>query len=463
MRRLGTMPGPRSDALGPGDDERTARLLVTVLVALTYVAVLHYSYQFIISPVFGYAGYEYRSPEPVLYAVAVTASVLVVVAAPRWITRPSEFMTWIICAVAVIPSIIIPQISPALSSEQSIKLGLVVAATFSSVLIANRRAATSVFSPKMRISETSLWLLIIACTTIVYGYLAATVGLSFSALSLLDVYDVRADYKSELATGGGLIAGYLLPLQANVINPMVAVRGIYAGQRWLLAVAAISQYVLYATTGLKTIMFSVPFLILAALLFRGRRRPFGPWIVAGGASISILAVLMDGWLGGTIWTSMAVRRFLLTPGLLTAAYVSTFIDQPKALLGHSVLADLVEYPYTSNPPLIVGDRFFDERDMSANGNVFADGYANFGYAGVAFAAIVLWLILRMVDKASRDIPLGPASLMLLMPTISLANSGALTTLSTHGLAAAIALLAIAPLGGWEGKATRRRTARAQSG
>ena len=151
-------------------------------------------------------------------------------------------------------------------------------------------------------------------------------------------------------------------------------------------------------------------------------------------------------------TSLIVRRFLVTPGLLTAGYVQVFDDIDKAQLAHSVLSPFFDYPYAREPPFLVGAAFFDNPETHANANLMADGFANFGYLGMVAACLVCVALLWALDDAAEGLPLGFACLVVLMPALALADSGILTTMLTHGFLAAVVLLALAPRTGWPGPA-----------
>jgi hypothetical protein len=149
-----------------------------------------------------------------------------------------------------------------------------------------------------------------------------------------------------------------------------------------------------------------------------------------------------------VWVSLVVRRFLVTPGLLTAGYVQVFDDIEKARLAHSIFSSFLHYPYAEEPPPLIGGAFFGNPDTNANANLLADGYANFGYLGMVAACLVLVLLLWTIDDAAEGLPVGFVCLAFLMPALALADSGILTTMLTHGFLATVLLCALAPRTGW---------------
>jgi hypothetical protein len=114
---------------------------------------------------------------------------------------------------------------------------------------------------------------------------------------------------------------------------------------------------------------------------------------------------------------------------------------------------LKTYPYSLNPPQLIGDVYFGSHEMSANANIWADGFANFGFIGILGVSLVLGLVLFLYDSLAARIEFPVACVLLVIPAITLANSALLTCLLTHGLGFAL-LVALfipqrsEPLSGW---------------
>ena len=219
------------------------------------------------------------------------------------------------------------------------------------------------------------------------------------------------------------------------------------------AAGALGQLFVFSLSGNKSAVLSPVALLAACLLFRSRRSPAGTTCLLAAPVVALAMLALDrltGSLNGD-WVSLIVRRFLVTPGLLTAGYVQVFDDIEKAKLGHSIFSSSLHYPYAAEPPSLVGAEFFGDPQVHANANLLADGYANFGYLGIVLACLVLVVLLWTIDDAAVGLPLGFASLLFLMPALALADSGILTTMLTHGFLASALLCAVAPRTGWPGR------------
>ena len=134
--------------------------------------------------------------------------------------------------------------------------------------------------------------------------------------------------------------------------------------------------------------------------------------------------------------------------MLTSVYVDFFGDNPPAMLGQSVLRWWVDYPYDRSIPLEVGQYLQPGGALAANANLFADGFANFGAAGVVGTGALLLVFLRIVDHAARGLPLAVGAMVMVMPSITLSNTSLPTAMLSHGLAIGTLILVLAPRTGW---------------
>jgi hypothetical protein len=137
---------------------------------------------------------------------------------------------------------------------------------------------------------------------------------------------------------------------------------------------------------------------------------------------------------------------ILLPGLISGYFYEFFSINPKAYLGHSIFSSFINYPYSSTPPIVVGEHYWGQSIITANANanIWADGYANFGYIGMVLFSILLGFILWIYDSISSKINFKIAVLMLCIPAFSLSNSALLTTILTHGIGLTILLLYLMP-------------------
>lgn len=77
---------------------------------------------------------------------------------------------------------------------------------------------------------------------------------------------------------------------------------------------------------------------------------------------------------------------------------------------------------------------------------------------MAAAAVNLGIYLRFLDRAAHGLPVAVSGLILI---ITLSNTSVLTAMLTHGLVAAVVILAVAPRNGWGRKPRREVLQRAE--
>ncbi|MEV4773885.1 hypothetical protein [Microbacterium sp. LWH12-1.2] len=421
-------------------------LLGVPAALLAYAFTLHWTYQSIIQPAFAYAGQRYV-PAPLPF-VLLTFMIAVATAwmLPQRLTRPSSAVLWVLYAVTIAPTILMSTYGGVLEFQDAVLMSLGFAAAFGVVCLGVR--ARPVRRPLFpRPTSTTFWIVVVAFSVLVYGYLAAEAGLSLRFLSIFDVYDVREDYADALSSAG--LLGYLVSTQANVVNPLIMARGLMS-RRWaLVAVGVLGQLVIYSGTGFKTVLFSVPALVIVALMFRANLRPRALNFIWGSSGLILVAAALDVQSDGIVWSSLFARRFLITPARLSQQYLSFYGDGPYEMLSHSVLAPFFPNPpYPRGPARMIGYWVSGSPELSANANLFADGYAHFGWFGVFGAGIVLLVFLRILDRAAHGLPTVISSLVVVMPAVALSNTSILTSMLSHGLLAMVILLALAPRRGW---------------
>jgi hypothetical protein len=257
--------------------------------------------------------------------------------------------------------------------------------------------------------------------------------------SLDNVYGVRDEFHGLTSENPQL--GYAVPLLTGLLNPAMMARGLWARRPLWFVAGILGQVYVYGVEGDKSAFLSPIAIVVAFLLFRRGRRPAGASALIGAGTLAVVAMAIG-------WTSLFVRRFLITPGLVTAGYVQVFDNAPKAHLGYSVLRSFFQYPYQAEPPDLVGRYFFGDPATHANTGWLGDGFANFGYPGMVGASLILVLVLWAIDDATYGLPLGYACLFFVSPALALTEAAILTGILTHGIFVAIVLCALAPRTGW---------------
>lgn len=429
-----------------------AFVLVPAAVSI-YAIALHWTYKEVVQPNFAYMGQRYEPAEFGLVVLTLLIAVAVCLTLPRRLERPSSVILWILFVVTIAPTILMSTYLGIVPPGEAVVMSFGFGVAFALVSLFVRRLDPPRPLIK-RISTTSFWLIIGLFSALVYVYLALVAGLSLRFLSIFDVYDVREDY-AEVLSGAGLL-GYLVSTQANVVNPLVMSRGIYTRNWALFTVGVLGQLILYSGTGFKTILFSIPALLIVALVFRTNARPRPLTLMWGASGVILVSAAIDSMQQSIVWSSLFARRFLITPAGLTSRYYEFYSNTEFEMLSHSILRPFfVHPPHEYGPARMIGVLISGSTSLSANANLFADGFAHFGWAGVAAIATLLTIFLRIVDRAAVGLPTAAAALVVVMPSIAVSNTSMLTAMFSHGLVAMVVLLIVTPRSGWS---TRREAA-----
>ncbi len=204
--------------------QRTRESSLRAGAAAGYSLLLFWALRDTISQTFAYQGLGFRSPDPTGTSIAVALVVIVAILLPANIRRPSDFILWLFFVLCVAPATLLAQWIPILGVTESTWLGVHCSAA---VVLARLiiLAGPRNISPKLHLSiGPHLWLLLFAYSFLVYALLGLFNGLHLRYLSITDVYVAREGL-SQTYTSLPLL-GYLLPVQENIINPLLMARGI---------------------------------------------------------------------------------------------------------------------------------------------------------------------------------------------------------------------------------------------
>jgi hypothetical protein len=424
------------------DRDLVAGRLLLVAGACAYAALLVATYVTTIAPAFTYLGYTHAPAAPPYLALGFALSVLPAAWLPLRLVRPSASVLWIVYLLAYVPSALIPLLSLVRPAPDVILLIAALGAAFALLALVPRLPLLRVRRP--RVARAVFWAVLVAGCAFLLAQVTSEHGVSLDLPNLADVYDVREEYKEAEA---GRWARLGVSWIGNVVAPFLVALALVRRRLWLVLPGLSLQAYLFSITGFRSLLFSA--LILVALLVASlaRGRFFGVLVPWGGALLIVAAGLLDRSFGTIAFTSTFVRRLIATPGILTGWYFDFFSDNPQVRLAHSVLARWFEYPYDVAPPLLIGARYFGRDTTYANANFWADGFANFGFAGIFGYTVILALILWLADSVVGTEDAGRVRLAVLLlgvPAFTLSNTALTTTLLTHGFGLALLVLLTLP-------------------
>lgn len=414
--------------------------LIVPAATLTYAIVLHHVFVDLIQPRFAYAGYQYAEAPAEVTFLSWFAATVVALFLPRAPRRPSTVILWVLYVVVICPAMLmLPYMGP-MGPWQATEFGFGLGASFMLALIVASRKREATPLP-IRVTPTTFWIIVGGFTIVTYVYVATTTGINLAYLQLADIYDQRADYREAIAESTAL--GYLVSNQANVVNPLILARLIQEKRWGFVPFLVLAQLILYTATGFKSVLFSLVAILLMIILFK-RKRPRMISLLWGAAGLVLVCWLIDRQTDSVALTSLFGRRFLYTPARLSGLYFEWYSNNPLSMLANSILAPFIDTEYQYGPARTIAIYATGSASSSLNANIFAAGFAEFGWVGLLGVGVLLGIYLRVLDRAATRLPVWMVAAVVVMPSVTLSNTALHTAMLSHGLVAAVLLLALVP-------------------
>lgn len=315
----------------------------------------------------------------------------------------------------------------------------VAAAYLATVLLA-------VGTPQLHVGhpgKTARLLVVMACillTVYVYASLVAHGGIGRMSFDLTKVYEVRDEFLEGLAP----FAGYFVPWQGLVLNPALMLAALKRRSLLLGLVALGLQAVLFGMTGFRAFLL-MPGLLVGMYLIGGRRH-LAALALLGMMLLIGAALGLYAWLDVPQIPGLLVDRVIIIPAEIHYWYYDFFGTDGHAflLLSQSILTEVSAAHYTAPIAEVIAWKYMGVAAW-ANVGLFADAFANFGFAGCAVFTLLFAAVLKVLDAASTGTDGRIAAALVAVQAFQLVNAGLLTTLLTHGLALAILVLWAFPM------------------
>jgi hypothetical protein len=425
---------------GCEDDMKVGSFYI-FLLSILYVILLNFTYSSVTSPSFSYLGYINLHPSISILMISGFIATIPSLWMPIKLKRPSQLVYWILYVLVYIPTSVIPYFILNVSVGKLLIFNSILLIVFYFFGYVQRLRLIRIANIEM--PSSIFWIGVYLSSLFLYSLVGYTFGFSFKLIGLSEVYDVRGDYRETLASTSALVA-YGIAWQANVINPLLISQGLVSKNLFNLLFGIFGQLLIFSITGFKSVLFSSLFILAILFALKNRGKIFGLLIITGTVGLVLITstvaiVFQNGYL-----SSLLVRRLIITPGLLTGYYYDFFSSHSKTMLGHSIFKGFIDYPYSLDPPFLIGQVYFNSAAKSANANIWADSFANFGFIGIILFTLLLGMILWLYDSLTVSIDYRVACLMLGIPAISLSNSALLTSMLTHGIMLAVLLVYLMP-------------------
>lgn len=396
-------------------------------MALTWKGMLEIYYE-LFSKDFGYYGiiYATRNWENILFSnVAVT---LIAALIPVKITKPSSLiitLLFLFCFIPIATVFTCNEHHPAIGFY-GLCLSFFIILFFQKISF----FPSEIFNNYLKLEVINGILIGIFLTSIVA--ISAYYGFAFKWVSFSDVYDTRAEYAGQSNRTIGYLYGWL----SHVFNIAIMLFAWNKKKYGLFIFSLCAQVYLYTLGGHKSVLLIIPFVFWVWLGAKYASKNLSFYLLFTLFVITCILFYGDYQNGQySNASSLFVRRNLLLPAQIYFHFIEYFSNNYFDYFAQNFPFNvLYETKYNEKLPAIIGKTYFTFKEgIYANGNIFADTFANLGYSSFIVGAIILSAIFKVLDIVTKDKNLLFVLPMSAVSIVTLSNSGLIVNIITHGI------------------------------
>ena len=416
---------------------------------LLFCATFNWSYAEWLSPVWGYLGLTYRSPDPTLVMLGYVLAMALCVFSPRRIQRPSQVIYWLLYFTVFIPGLFAPLF---MQLDQKLTLMLLQLSLASGMLaIALSYRIRLLKLPRYPIRPNLFWAMFFIAFLFCNATLLVIFRDNLHFASLKEVYTVRAE-AAKIGTESFGIA-YVSGALSSVMNPFLIAYGLSVRRRKMIALGFLGQILVYTTAAMKSVLMSPVLIVVFYYSLKRDRGGWAPKVALLFTSLfCVLTILTIGKPDGLFFNlaSATLLRSFALPGLFIGQYQYFFETFPHTYLGHVNGINLILPTAYSLPTGKLISSFFlggggENGSMDANACFFAfDGIAGFGLPGIPVMGALCAAMFSVLDSSARKYSIAFSASALTMCTVSLTNSSLFTTFLSGGVMAFMLLFVFMP-------------------
>lgn len=413
--------------------------LIMWLSAIVYHISLELIYIFAVSPAYAYAGLT-LAPHSVKYILSWVFYLLIFYTTPKDENRIGSFCLHLQLVVTVAPLLVYY----ALNDQSTVYMVMVVVAVLLQnwILRENKKKQIGVHLIGLKpYVEVLAPIFIGACVII------AMVWNGFHGLQAFDLNFLYA--MRENATYPPLLP-YFLSWITSLLIPFFLAYALRA-QKYIAAIVySGAALMLYMVMGAKFIYFSLA-VIFGLFILTSLKKPV-KLLYIGFIILSLFIVVLyslengvpDRRIAGLLNSFLGIR-FLFIPAQNKFLYYECFSELPKVFFADGRIGSIFGLTNPYNGSLGQTIFAFQGGEMFAsnsNTGYFGDSYAQMGFLGVIFTAIILALVLKFFDNCHLGQMTSVFLIAMGVQMIVLNDGAFLTTLLTGGMSILIIFAAV---------------------
>lgn len=392
---------------------------------------LGYNYEHYIFPQWGYYGFEWSPDESKIWESIAMLFYLVLIL-PSKPAKPSDLLMHLLLLMPVLPMLVLYGLE---NLDRNYMYYVILAIT---VLQLTKNIPIGSSYGSAGISEKKIMdiCLFISCAVIL-GIIAFG-GYNYFNLNIYKVYEYRRAAEANLPA----IFGYLSPITGKVMLPFTILFALNNKKYRVALLGIMGSILMFSLTNHKDPLFYPLGVIGLYYMFKFKKILI---LVVSSFVLCLVAAEVSLYFSGPEENDIAAlftRRSVILPAGINFDYYQFFSHHPLVYMSDSKLTlGLVEYPYRLNPQFLLGEYYFNDKDMSLNTGWLGTGYMHFGEFGLILYGFVIGLLLRLLDKIAYNKDKGFAASLVAIPFMTMfTSSDVMTVLLTHGLFVAYLLL-----------------------
>jgi len=402
-------------------------------MALTWKYMLEAYYE-LFSKDFGYYGiiYATRNWENMLFSNVAVALIAALI--PIKLSKPSSLiitLLFLFCFIPIATVFTCNEHHPAIGFY-GLSLSFFIIVCFQNISF----LPSQIFNNYLKLEVINGMLMGLFLTSILA--ISAYYGFAFKWVNFSDVYDTRAEYAGQ----SNKIIGYLYGWLSHVFNIAIMLFAWNKKKYGLFVLSLGAQVYLYTLGGHKSVLLIIPFVFWVWLGAKYASKSLSFYLLF--TLFAITAALFYGDYQNGQYSnasSLFIRRNLLLPAQIYFHYIEYFGNNYFDFFAQNFPFNLFyETKYNEKLPAIIGKTYFTFKEgIYANGNIFADMFANLGYVSFIVGAIILSVIFKALDIVTKDKNLLFVLPMSAVSIVTLSNSGLIVNLITHGILVMVVL------------------------
>ena len=220
------------------------------------------------------------------------------------------------------------------------------------------------------------------------------------SFSLNEVYDTRADYKTNASDW----MTFVKTAFGAYVCPGLLAYFIAKKKKLPVFIFLILQITVYSFAKDKTYLFdlfmAIALGIMGKKIIHNSKRYFNIGIFAF-SGINILAVL--GQYSNFIF-NIVTRRIMVVPSWLNYLYFEFFSQNEKLLWRQDVfiIDKLFVAPYDCSAPLLISEKYLNGLVSNPNAGLLAEAYAQFGLVGIIIYPLLIVVLLNVVNQFYKN-------------------------------------------------------------